>query len=114
MNFGTFLLLQSPAARSSQEIYARGIDISQSAEALVPQRLARRASLLNIDDLLDRFLVIGTPDTCIRQINRIKDLVGITHFSGSFWFDDLERARALLDGALCQGGHAGCRLSADR
>ena len=47
------------------------------------------------DDLLDRFLVIGTPDTCIRQIQRIRDLVGITHFNCSFWFGDLEHARVL-------------------
>ena len=47
------------------------------------------------DDLLDRFLVIGTPDTCIRQIKRIRDLVGITHFNCSFWFGDLEHARVL-------------------
>ncbi|MBI4610871.1 MAG: LLM class flavin-dependent oxidoreductase [Candidatus Rokubacteria bacterium] len=49
----------------------------------------------DLDDLLDRFLVIGAPDTCIRQIKRIKDLVGITHFSGSFWFGDLEHTRVL-------------------
>jgi alkanesulfonate monooxygenase SsuD/methylene tetrahydromethanopterin reductase-like flavin-dependent oxidoreductase (luciferase family) len=47
------------------------------------------------DDLLDRFLVIGTPDTCIRQIQRIRDLVGITHFNCSFWFGDLGHARVL-------------------
>src|SRR5262249_4776441 len=47
------------------------------------------------DDLLDRFLVIGTPDTCIRQIKRIEELVGITHFNCSFWFGDLEQARVL-------------------
>jgi luciferase family oxidoreductase group 1 len=47
------------------------------------------------DDLLDRFLVIGTPDTCIRQIERIRDLVGITHFNCSFWFGDLEQGRVL-------------------
>jgi luciferase family oxidoreductase group 1 len=47
------------------------------------------------DDLLDRFLVIGTPDTCIRQIERIRDQVGITHFNCSFWFGDLEHARVL-------------------
>jgi alkanesulfonate monooxygenase SsuD/methylene tetrahydromethanopterin reductase-like flavin-dependent oxidoreductase (luciferase family) len=34
MNFGTFLLMQSPSARSSQEIYTRGLDIAQAAEAL--------------------------------------------------------------------------------
>jgi len=48
-----------------------------------------------IDDLLDRFLVIGTPQTCIRQIKRIQDLVGITHFNCSFWFGDLGQARVL-------------------
>jgi len=34
INFGTFLLMQSPSARSSQEIYARGVEIAQAAEAL--------------------------------------------------------------------------------
>jgi alkanesulfonate monooxygenase SsuD/methylene tetrahydromethanopterin reductase-like flavin-dependent oxidoreductase (luciferase family) len=47
------------------------------------------------DDLLDRFLVIGTPDTCIRQIQRMREQVGITHFNGSFWFGDLEHPRVL-------------------
>ena len=46
-------------------------------------------------DLLDRFLVIGTPETCIRQIQRIRDVVGITQFNCSFWFGDLEHARVL-------------------
>jgi alkanesulfonate monooxygenase SsuD/methylene tetrahydromethanopterin reductase-like flavin-dependent oxidoreductase (luciferase family) len=49
----------------------------------------------SIDDLLDRFLVIGTPQTCIRQITRIKELVGISHFNCSFWFGDLEHPRVL-------------------
>jgi luciferase family oxidoreductase group 1 len=48
-----------------------------------------------VDDLLDRFLVIGTPDTVIRQITRIREQVGITHFNCSFWFGDLEHARVL-------------------
>lgn len=30
MEFGTFLLLQSPSARSSQEIFGRGVDIQQA------------------------------------------------------------------------------------
>src|SRR3989454_5135423 len=34
MDFGTFLLMQSPSARTSQEIYARGIEIAQAAETL--------------------------------------------------------------------------------
>jgi alkanesulfonate monooxygenase SsuD/methylene tetrahydromethanopterin reductase-like flavin-dependent oxidoreductase (luciferase family) len=49
----------------------------------------------DMDDLLDRFLVIGTPDTCIRQITRIRDLVGITHFNCNFWFGELDQARVL-------------------
>ena len=49
----------------------------------------------DVDDLLDRFLVIGTPDTCIRQIKRIQQDVGITHFNCSFWFGDLAHARVL-------------------
>jgi alkanesulfonate monooxygenase SsuD/methylene tetrahydromethanopterin reductase-like flavin-dependent oxidoreductase (luciferase family) len=49
----------------------------------------------DVDDLLDRFLVIGTPDTCIRQLKRIEELVGITHFNCSFWFGDLEHPRVL-------------------
>ena len=47
------------------------------------------------DDLLDRFLVIGTPDTCIRQIRRVQETVGITHFNCSFWFGDLAHPRVL-------------------
>jgi alkanesulfonate monooxygenase SsuD/methylene tetrahydromethanopterin reductase-like flavin-dependent oxidoreductase (luciferase family) len=47
------------------------------------------------DDLLARFLVIGTPDTCIRQIQRMQELVGISHFNWSFWFGDLEHRRVL-------------------
>src|SRR5262249_24045992 len=49
----------------------------------------------DMEDLLEHFLVIGTPDTCIRHIRRLKELVGITHFNCSFWFGDLEQKRAL-------------------
>ena len=49
----------------------------------------------DVDDLLDRFLVIGTPDTVIRQITRIRELVGISHFNCSFWFGDIEHPRIL-------------------
>src|SRR4029077_8397786 len=34
INFGTFLLMQSPSARSSKEIYARGVEMAQAAETL--------------------------------------------------------------------------------
>ena len=49
----------------------------------------------DIDDLLDRFLIIGTPDTCIRQLRRVQELVGISHFNCSFWFCDLAHERVL-------------------
>ena len=47
------------------------------------------------DDLLDRYLVIGSPDTVIRQIRRMQDSVGMTHFNCSFWIGDMEQARVL-------------------
>src|SRR5258705_6554040 len=34
MDFGTFLLMQSPSACTSQEIYSRGVEVAQAAEAL--------------------------------------------------------------------------------
>ena len=34
MQFGTFLLLQSPAARPAEEIFARGVRIAQAADRL--------------------------------------------------------------------------------
>src|SRR5204863_8407110 len=34
MDFGTFLLMQSPSARTSQEIFARGVEVAQAAESL--------------------------------------------------------------------------------
>ena len=49
----------------------------------------------SVDDLLERYLVIGTPDTVIRQIRRVQDLVGITHFNCSFWIGDMAQARVL-------------------
>jgi luciferase family oxidoreductase group 1 len=48
-----------------------------------------------IDELLDRYLIVGTPDTCIRQIRRVQELVGISHFNCSFWFGDMDQARVL-------------------
>ena len=34
MDTGTFLLMQSPSARSSEEIYTRGLELAQAAETL--------------------------------------------------------------------------------
>jgi luciferase family oxidoreductase group 1 len=47
------------------------------------------------DELLSRFVVVGKPDTVIRQIQHIKEAVGINHFNCSFWFGDLDQKRVL-------------------
>ncbi|MBV9547296.1 MAG: LLM class flavin-dependent oxidoreductase, partial [Chloroflexi bacterium] len=47
------------------------------------------------DDLLDRYLVIGTPDTVRKQIMRLEEVVGIGHFNCSFWFGDMDQQRVL-------------------
>jgi alkanesulfonate monooxygenase SsuD/methylene tetrahydromethanopterin reductase-like flavin-dependent oxidoreductase (luciferase family) len=47
------------------------------------------------DDILEKFSVIGTPDTCIRQLRRLQDAMRIDHFNCSFWFGDLTQAQVL-------------------
>jgi luciferase family oxidoreductase group 1 len=47
------------------------------------------------DELLEDYLVVGTPQTVIRQIQRLQQAVGISHFNCSFWFGDLDQARVL-------------------
>ncbi len=47
------------------------------------------------DDLLEKFAVIGTPDTCIRQLRRLHDAMRIDHFNASFWFGDLGQRQVL-------------------
>jgi alkanesulfonate monooxygenase SsuD/methylene tetrahydromethanopterin reductase-like flavin-dependent oxidoreductase (luciferase family) len=47
------------------------------------------------DDILDKFSVIGTPDTCIRQIRRLQEAMGIDHFNCSFYFGDLKQDQVL-------------------
>jgi len=47
------------------------------------------------DDILEKFSVIGTPDTCIRQLRRLYDAMRIDHFNCSFWFGDLTQDQVL-------------------
>jgi len=47
------------------------------------------------DDILEKFSVIGTPDTCIRQLRRLHDAMRIDHFNCSFWFGDLTQDQVL-------------------
>jgi alkanesulfonate monooxygenase SsuD/methylene tetrahydromethanopterin reductase-like flavin-dependent oxidoreductase (luciferase family) len=49
----------------------------------------------DVDTLLEHMLIIGTPDTCIRQIKRLRQEVGISHFNCNFWFGDMEQKRVL-------------------
>ena len=47
------------------------------------------------EELLERYLVIGTPETVVRRIRRLEEAVGIGHFNCSFWFGDLSQERVL-------------------
>jgi alkanesulfonate monooxygenase SsuD/methylene tetrahydromethanopterin reductase-like flavin-dependent oxidoreductase (luciferase family) len=47
------------------------------------------------DDFLEMFSVIGTPDTCIRQIRRVREVMPIDHFNCSFSFGDLKQDQIL-------------------
>ena len=48
-----------------------------------------------LDDLIDNYLIVGSPDTCTRQIKRLQQVMGITHFNCSFWFGDMDQKRVL-------------------
>lgn len=47
------------------------------------------------EDLLERYFVIGTPHTCIKRIEALRDAMGIDHFNGSFWFGDVAQDKVL-------------------
>lgn len=47
------------------------------------------------EELLDRFFVMGTPETCIRRLEALRDAMGIDHFNASFWFGDLEHDKVM-------------------
>ena len=46
-------------------------------------------------DLLDRYFVMGNPETCIARLKELQDAMGIDHFNANFWFGDLEQSRVL-------------------
>ena len=48
-----------------------------------------------LDDLIDNYLIVGSPDTCTRQIKRLQQVMGITQFNCSFWFGDMDQKRVL-------------------
>jgi len=46
-------------------------------------------------ELLDRYFVMGTPETCIMKLSELRDAMGIDHFNANFWFGDLEHDRVV-------------------
>ena len=49
----------------------------------------------SLDELVEHYLMIGTPERLISQIKQLKQVMGITHFNCSFWFGDLDQKRVL-------------------
>jgi luciferase family oxidoreductase group 1 len=47
------------------------------------------------EELLERYFVMGTPETCIARIKQIRAAMGINHFNASFWFGDLSQSQVL-------------------
>ena len=47
------------------------------------------------EELLDRYFVMGTPDTCIAKIKQLRDVMGTDHFNANFWFGDLSQEQVL-------------------
>lgn len=45
--------------------------------------------------LLDRYFVMGTPETCIARLAELRDAMRIDHFNANFWFGDLSQAQVL-------------------
>ena len=42
-------------------------------------------------ELLDRYFIMGRPETCIAKLRELQEAMGIDHFNANFWFGDLER-----------------------
>lgn len=47
------------------------------------------------DDLLERYFVIGSPETCIERLKTLQAVMGIDHFAGNFWFGDMPEDKVL-------------------
>jgi luciferase family oxidoreductase group 1 len=44
-------------------------------------------------ELLDRYFVMGTPETCIAKLRELREAMGIDHFNANFWFGDLSQEK---------------------
>jgi luciferase family oxidoreductase group 1 len=46
-------------------------------------------------ELLDRYFIMGKPETCIARLKELQEAMGIDHFNANFWFGDLEQDKVL-------------------
>ncbi len=49
----------------------------------------------DLDDLLNRYFIMGTPKTCIAKLQELRDVMKIDHFNANFWFGDLEQQQVM-------------------
>ena len=47
------------------------------------------------EQLLDKYFVMGTPETCIAKLKQLQEVMGISHFNANFWFGDLPQEKVL-------------------
>lgn len=47
------------------------------------------------EELLEKYFVVGTPNTCIDRLKALQEAMKIDHFNASFWFGDLSHERVL-------------------
>lgn len=47
------------------------------------------------EELLDRYFVVGTPETCIARLEALREAMRIDHFNANFWFGDLSQEQVL-------------------
>ncbi|MEM9683506.1 MAG: hypothetical protein AAF942_09590, partial [Pseudomonadota bacterium] len=49
----------------------------------------------DMQSLLDRFFIMGTPERCIAKLHELREAMGLNHFNASFWFGDLSQEQVL-------------------
>ncbi|MGE0225036.1 MAG: LLM class flavin-dependent oxidoreductase [Acetobacteraceae bacterium] len=47
------------------------------------------------EELLDRYFIMGTPETCIAKLHQLRDAMKNDHFNANFWFGNLAHDKAL-------------------
>jgi len=47
------------------------------------------------EEILENYVIMGTPEHCIRRLRRLQNGLGCNYFSASFWFGALDHASAM-------------------